>query len=126
MRNIAQALAAVDESIRAAEREFARKPGSVGLVAVSKSHPAEAVLAAAAAGQKDFGENYVQESLPKIRASASPGLSWHFIGPIQSNKTREIAAHFQWVHSVDRLKIARRLDEGRPEGEPPLNVCIQV
>jgi pyridoxal phosphate enzyme (YggS family) len=96
------------------------------LIAVSKTHPAEMVRAAAAAGQRDFGENYVQEALAKIDALSDLPLVWHFIGPIQSNKTRAIAESFHWVHSVDREKIAVRLSEARPAHLPPLNVCIEV
>ncbi len=96
------------------------------LIAVSKTHPAEMVRAAAAAGQRDFGENYVQEALAKIAALSDLPLTWHFIGPIQSNKTRAIAESFHWVHSLDREKIAVRLSEARPAHLPPLNVCIEV
>ena len=111
----------------AAACEAAGKPqSSVRLVAVSKTFPAENVRAAAVAGQRDFGENYLQEALAKMQALADLPLVWHFIGPIQSNKTRAIAQAFQWVHSVDREKIAARLSEARPEHLPPLNVCIEV
>lgn len=104
-----------------------RNPAHVGLVAVSKTQPAEAVEAAYRAGQRRFGENYLQEALDKQAALADlADLEWHFIGPIQSNKTRAIAEHFQWVHSVDREKIARRLSEQRPASLPPLQVCLQV
>ena len=96
------------------------------LVAVSKTHPPEAIRAAAAAGQRDFGENYVQEAQAKMQALADLPLAWHFIGPIQSNKTRAIAETFQWVHSVDREKVAARLSDARPANLPPLNVCIEV
>ena len=116
----------VSQRIRAAALVANRSPASVRLLAVSKTRPAEALLAAFAAGQCDFGESYVQEALAKIRALAGHPLVWHFIGPIQSNKTREIAAHFHWVHSIDREKVARRLNEQRPAELPPLNVCIQV
>jgi hypothetical protein len=95
-------------------------------VAVSKTFPAEAVRAAAGCGQRHFGENYVQEARVKQDQLARADLVWHFIGPIQSNKTRDIAAHFDWVHGIEREKIARRLSEQRPAGMPPLNVCIQV
>jgi len=98
----------------------------VTLVAVSKTHPPEAIRAAAAAGQRDFGENYVQEAQAKMQALADLPLAWHFIGPIQSNKTRAIAETFQWVHSVDREKVAARLSDARPANLPPLNVCIEV
>ena len=105
-----------------------RDPASVRLLAVSKTFPAEALRAAHAAGQRAFGENYVQEGLGKIEALADlrADLEWHCIGPLQSNKTRPVAEQFDWVHSIDRLKIAERLDEQRPEGMAPLQVCLQV
>lgn len=103
-----------------------RDPASVRLVAVSKTFPAWAIRAAADAGQRDFGENYLQEAVDKIELLADPALIWHFIGPIQSNKTRPIAQHFQWAHSVERLKIARRLSEQRDAHLPPLEVCLQI
>lgn len=96
------------------------------LLAVSKTRPPEDIRAAYAAGLRDFGESYLQEAVGKIARLSDLPLTWHFIGPIQSNKTRLIAEHFQWVHSVDREKIARRLSEQRPEGLPPLQVCLQV
>jgi pyridoxal phosphate enzyme (YggS family) len=98
----------------------------VQLLAVSKNFDAETVQLAIAAGLTDFGENYLQEGLAKIAALPRPNLRWHFIGPIQSNKTRSLAEQFDWVHSVDRLKIAQRLSEQRPTELPPLNVCVQV
>lgn len=108
-----------------------RDPDSVGLLAVSKTFGADAVLEAVAAGQRAFGENYIQEGVDKIAAvrAALPGglaLQWHCIGPIQSNKTRPVAEHFDWVHTVDRSKIAERLSAQRPEHLPPLHICIQV
>jgi pyridoxal phosphate enzyme (YggS family) len=104
-----------------------RQPHSVQLMAVSKTFPADQVAAVAALGQRDFGENYVQEGVDKITALQSvAGLVWHCIGPLQSNKTRLVAEHFDWVHSVDRLKIAQRLSEQRPAHLPPLQVCLQV
>ena len=103
-----------------------RDPGSVNLLAVSKKQPLEAVLEAADAGQRDFGENFVQEGLEKIAGSRGKGLTWHFIGHLQSNKTRSVAEHFDWVHTVDRLKIARRLSEQRPADRAPLEICVQV
>lgn len=106
--------------------EFGRDPESVRLVAVSKKQPVSAVLEAAAAGQRDFGENLVQEGLEKIRAAGRDDLIWHFIGHLQSNKTRPVAEHFDWVHTIDREKTARRLSEQRPDDKAPLNVCIQV
>ena len=111
-----------------AELESGRQPGSVALLAVSKGFPAEAIHAAAQNGQRRFGENYLQESVAKIKDPRLQGLrlEWHFIGPIQSNKTPAIAEHFDWVHSVDRLNIAERLSRQRPVDLPPLNICLQV
>lgn len=103
-----------------------RDPAEVTLLAVSKTFGAEAVEAAYAAGQTAFGENYIQEAVQKITQLRHLPLQWHCIGPIQSNKTRLVAEHFDWVHTVDRLKIAERLSEQRPPGLPPLQVCIQV
>lgn len=103
-----------------------RPPQSVQLLAVSKNFDAATVQLAVAAGLTDFGENYLQEGLAKIAALPRQNLRWHFIGPIQSNKTRDIAEHFDWVHSIDRLKIAQRLSDQRPANLPPLNVCVQV
>lgn len=122
----AQRLQAVRERLRAAEQRFGRDTGSVQLLAVSKTQPVAAIRAALAAGQHAFGENYLQEALEKQRALADAPAEWHFIGALQSNKTRDVATHFDWCHTVDRLKIARRLSQQRPEGRPPLNVCIQV
>lgn len=96
------------------------------LVAVSKKHPPQAVLAAASAGQRHFGENYVQEGVDKILSLDHPYLIWHFIGPLQSNKTKDVATHFDWVQSIEREKIARRLNDQRPPGLQPLNVLLQV
>ncbi|MCP5143259.1 MAG: YggS family pyridoxal phosphate-dependent enzyme [Gammaproteobacteria bacterium] len=110
--------------IRAAEIRFGRKPGSVELLAVSKTHGVDAIAAARAAGIRAFGENYLQEALPKV--AALPDLQWHFIGPVQSNKTRPIAERFAWVHTVERLKTAQRLSAQRPPELPPLNICIEV
>jgi hypothetical protein len=126
MSTIAENIAKVRERIREAAQASQRDFASVGLLAVSKTKPAAAVRAAHAAGQRDFGENYLQEALAKQRELADLDLVWHFIGPIQSNKTRPIAEHFDWVHSVDRLKIAQRLSEQRPVHLPPLNICLQV
>jgi len=127
---IAVRIAVASERIAAACSRAGREPGSVTLVAVSKTHPAQAVREAIAAGQRHFGENYVQESVGKIAEIAGndpvEGLIWHFIGPIQSNKTRPIAQHFHWVHTVDREKVARRLSEQRDARLPPLEVCIEV
>lgn len=112
--------------IRHAEQRFHRPPGSVTLLAVSKGQSAALIAAVAAAGQIHFGESYLQEALLKLEALRQLALEWHFIGPIQTNKTRGIATHFSWVHSVDRLKIAQRLSEQRPTQLPPLNICLEV
>ncbi len=124
--SIADNLARVNERIRLAEQRYQRPIGSVHLLAVSKTRTPEEILTAAASGQRHFGENYLQEALGKITQLAEHDLCWHFIGPIQSNKTRAIASHFHWVHSVDRLKVARRLSAQRPSGLPPLNICLQI
>jgi pyridoxal phosphate enzyme (YggS family) len=126
MASIAENIFRVGQQIAEAAQACGRAPEAVTLLAVSKTQSAATVREAYAAGQRDFGENYVQEALDKIGALPLPGLVWHFIGPLQSNKTRDIASHFDWVHSVDRLKIATRLNEQRPAGMAPLNVCIQV
>jgi len=143
-RSLAERLAGVRARIADACRQAGRAPSTVSLLAVSKTFGAEQVLALAALGQSAFGENYVQEATAKMdacrdgrpdaapgrraspEASVEPPLEWHFIGPIQSNKTRTIAERFDWVHSVDREKIAARLGEQRPEGLPPLQCCVQV
>ncbi|HZW23012.1 YggS family pyridoxal phosphate-dependent enzyme [Noviherbaspirillum sp.] len=130
MSPISYNLQAVQERIDAAARAALRDPQGVRLLAVSKTFGPDAVIDAAGAGQRAFGENYLQEAVDKMAAvrDARPDLSleWHFIGPIQSNKTRPIAEHFDWVHSVDREKIAHRLSEQRPDSLPPLNICLQV
>lgn len=126
MSTIADNIANVREQIREAAQAAERSPQSVHLLAVSKTKPASAIRAAHACGQRDFGENYLQEALDKQAELADLDLCWHFIGPIQSNKTRPIAEHFAWVHSVDRLKIAQRLSDQRPAHLPPLNICLQV
>ena len=123
---IAENLAHVQAQIEAARLAAGRTPGSVRLLAVSKTWGPDAVRLAHAAGQTAFGENYIQEAVDKITALHGLPLQWHCIGPIQSNKTRLVAEHFDWVHSIDRLKIAQRLSEQRPENLPPLQVCIQV
>jgi hypothetical protein len=112
--------------VRAAEQRFQRPPGSVRLLAASKTQPAAVVAALAAAGQSCFGENHLREALDKMAELAALNLEWHFIGPIQANKTRGIAERFAWVHSVDRLKIAERLSAQRPDRLSPLNVCLEV
>ncbi|MDO8069575.1 YggS family pyridoxal phosphate-dependent enzyme [Janthinobacterium sp. SUN206] len=130
MSTIEQNLQAVRDSIAQAAADARRAPGDVTLLAVSKTFGADAVLAAMRAGQAAFGENYLQEALDKINAiklALPQGAPvWHFIGPIQSNKTRPIAEHFDWVHTVEREKIAARLSEQRPAGLPYLNICLQV
>jgi pyridoxal phosphate enzyme (YggS family) len=133
MSTIAANLQAVEATITAAVEAAGRPRSTVQLLAVSKTFPAEAVLEAMAAGQRAFGENYLQEGVEKIaavaRAQPTPEgepVEWHFIGPIQSNKTRPIATGFAWVHTVERLKIAQRLSEQRPPEMGPLNVCLQV
>ncbi|WP_045224303.1 YggS family pyridoxal phosphate-dependent enzyme [Methyloterricola oryzae] len=126
MTSISERLAATRARLAAAEAAAGRAAGTVGLIAVSKTHPASAIREAYGLGQRDFGENYLQEALSKQEQLQDLGITWHFIGPIQSNKTRPLASHFAWVHSLDRLKIAQRLSEQRPEELPPLNVCIQV
>jgi pyridoxal phosphate enzyme (YggS family) len=124
--HIADNIAQVRGQMAAAGQATGRAPGSVQLLAVSKTWGADAVRQAHAAGQIDFGENYIQEAVDKITALRDLPLVWHCIGPIQSNKTRLVAEHFDWVHSIDRLKIAQRLSEQRPEHLPSLQVCIQV
>ncbi|HSI96310.1 MAG TPA: YggS family pyridoxal phosphate-dependent enzyme [Methylophilaceae bacterium] len=126
MTSISERLQAVKSRLRQAETEDGRAPESVALIAVSKTQPADAIREAHAAGQRAFGENYLQEALEKMAALADLLLEWHFIGPIQSNKTRPIAENFTWVHGIDRLKIAQRLSDARPTGLPPLNICIEV
>ena len=122
--NLHQVRSRIATACAAADRD----PAGVQLLAVSKTFPADAVREALAAGQTGFGENYVQEGVAKIEALADlrAQLVWHCIGPLQSNKTRVVAEHFDWVHSIDRLKIAERLSQQRPDGLPPLQVCLQV
>ena len=126
MSTIADNLSALAERIDSAARAVGRDPASIQLLAVSKTKPASAIREIHAAGVRDVGENYLQEALTKQGELRDLPLIWHFIGPIQSNKTKAIAEHFDWVHSVDRLKIAQRLSEQRPAGLPPLNICLQV
>ncbi|MCF7533513.1 YggS family pyridoxal phosphate-dependent enzyme [Pseudomonas petrae] len=126
MSTIAENISTLAERIRSAAQAVQRDPASVGLLAVSKTKPASDLREAYDAGLRDFGENYLQEALGKQAELIDLPLIWHFIGPIQSNKTRAIAENFAWVHSVDRLKIAQRLSEQRPPELPPLNICIQV
>lgn len=124
--SLAQNFAAVEARIQAACAAASRPRASVQLLAVSKTKPGSLIAEAAALEQRAFGENYVQEGLGKIAALAALDLEWHHIGPIQSNKTADIAAHFHWAHGVERLKIAQRLSDQRPQGLPPLSICVQV
>lgn len=126
MASIAENISSVRQQIRDAATQYVLAETSVTLLAVSKTHSADKIRQAYDADQRHFGENYVQEGLEKIQALQLDGLVWHFIGPIQSNKTRDIATHFDWVHSVDRAKIAQRLSDHRPNEQGPLNICIQV
>ncbi len=129
MNDIAHNLAQVRDKISGAAARCGRAPEEVTLLAVSKTKPASAIEEAMAAGQRAFGENYVQEGVDKIRyfqQAGVSGLQWHFIGPLQSNKSRLVAEHFDWCHTVDRLKIASRLSEQRPADLAPLNVLIQI
>jgi pyridoxal phosphate enzyme (YggS family) len=128
MTTLEERLAGVRQRIAQACEAAGRDCADVSLLAVSKLQPAQAVREARQAGQRAFGENYVQEALDKMAALADlrPALEWHLIGPLQSNKTRAVAEAFDWVHSVDRLKIAQRLSDQRPPGLPPLNLCLQV
>jgi pyridoxal phosphate enzyme (YggS family) len=126
MMTIAARLHDVRTRIAAAAQCAGRAPSDVALLAVSKTWPAAAVREAAAAGQRAFGENYVQEGVDKVETLRALGLEWHFIGPLQSNKTRAVANAFDWVHGIDRLKIAERLSAQRDVHRPPLNICIQV
>ena len=125
-QNLPENIRRVQERINLSASRCARRVDSVTLLAVTKSQPAEVVRAAALAGLKQFGESYVQEALGKITGLADLALTWHFIGNVQTNKTRLIAENFAWVHSIDRLKIAERLSEQRPHHAPALNVCLQV
>ena len=126
MTTIETQLQTVLDRMAAACRRAGRSATEVGLLAVSKTFPATAVAQAFSAGQRAFGENYIQEGVEKIAALRDLPIEWHCIGPIQSNKTRLVAEHFDWVHTVDRLKIAQRLSEQRPSDKAPLQVCIQV
>ena len=124
--NVATNLHSIRQRIGAAEKLANRDAGSVALLAVSKTKPDSLIRAAWNAGQRAFGENYAQEAEEKARRLADLGIEWHFIGPIQSNKTRGLAQTMAWVHSIDRLKIAQRLSDQRPAHLPPLNLCVQV
>lgn len=124
--NVRRGLAETRTRVASAALRYGRDAASVGLVAISKAQPAGAIRVAAQQGQRDFGENYLQEALPKLTTLADLALTWHYTGQLQSNKTRPIAEHFHWVHTLDRERIAVRLSEQRPHYAPPLNICIQV
>ena len=126
MTTTTQRLNQIRIQISEAELACDRQPGSVLLLAVSKTKPAEDIAAAYQAGQRHFGESYLQEALRKQQQLGAYAITWHFIGPIQSNKTKALATHFDWIHSVDSLKIAKRLSEQRPAHLPPLAICLQV
>jgi pyridoxal phosphate enzyme (YggS family) len=126
MFNLAKNISAVRAEIQGAAQAVDRNANAVMLLAVSKGQPVEAIAAAVAAGVRDFGENQIQEALQKMAALSQERLRWHFIGAVQSNKTRAIAEHFDWLHSLDRLSIAERLARQRPRGMAPLDVCLQV
>lgn len=126
MANVGDRYAQVNARIVQALRAAGRPADAVTLVAVSKTRSAAEVARLHQLGQRVFGESYLQEALPKLDALAGLDLEWHFIGPLQANKTRRVAERFAWVHSVDRLKLAQRLNDQRPPGRPPLNVCLQV
>ena len=130
MNDIASRLLAIKDQIASLTHQAGRAPDDVQLLAVSKTKPIEAIYAAYQAGQRQFGESYVQEAIPKIQLlqtnAGYADIEWHFIGPLQSNKTKPVAEHFDWVHSVDREKIAQRLNEQRPAHLPALNICLQI
>jgi len=126
LTSIAENISEVSLKIRAFEESYRRSAGSVSLLAVSKKHSEDKIRQAAAAGIQNFGENYFQEAEQKIKNLTDLDLSWHFIGSIQANKTRKIAVHFDWVHSIDQERISRRLNDHRPESHPLLNVCVQI
>lgn len=126
MNQIPERLEAVRQRLNAAAERCGRDPRSIQLLAVSKTKPVEAIRSAVQAGQRAFGENYLQDALPKIAALAGMALEWHFIGRLQSNKTAEISAHFDWVHGLETLKHAKRLSAQRPADREPLQACLQV
>lgn len=126
MPNIENNITLVTARVNQAAIAAGRSPDEILLLAVSKTRSAEDIRSAINAGIRQFGENYLQEAIEKIAQLAAENVQWHFIGPIQSNKTRLVAENFSWAHSVDRLKIAQRLSEQRPSGLPPLNICLQV
>ena len=126
MIRVTENLRVIRDLLAKASNDAGRSAASVKLLAVSKKQPVSAVLAAAEAGQRHFGENFVQEGLEKIAAAGRNDLIWHFIGHLQANKTKAVAGHFAWVHTIDRLKTAARLSKQRPEGMDDLNICLQV
>lgn len=126
MNNIEKNLAGIHQQIERAALDYNRRSGDITLLAVSKKKPAADIRLAYQSGQTDFGENYLQEAQSKMAELTDLDIVWHFIGPIQSNKTKSLATSFDWVHCVDRLKIAQRLNDQRPESMSPLNICIQV
>ena len=126
MIGVTENLRKIRDLLHFAAIEASRDPADVRLLAVSKKQPLEKIREAYAAGQREFGENFVQEGVEKIAAMDKDDITWHFIGHLQSNKTRVVAENFDWVHTIDKLKTARRLSEQRPDGLPPLNVCLQV
>ncbi len=126
MSNIQENLLHLLQSIRTLEQKYHRPPHSVSLIAISKDQPLEKLQQAISAGQRLFGENYLQEALPKMAALPQSDLEWHFTGSIQSNKTRQIAENFAWAHTVDSPKIAQRLNDQRPADLPPLQICLQA
>ncbi len=126
MIGVTKNLALISDLLHKSAIEANREPADVRLLAVSKKQPLSKIREAAAAGQRDFGENFVQEGVEKVEELTQLGLTWHFIGHLQSNKTRVVAEYFDWVHTIDKLKTARRLSEQRPDDLPPLNVCLQV
>lgn len=126
MMDIEKNLAGIKKRISAYEIKYQREPHSVDLLAASKGQPIEKMLAAYEAGQTQFGENYLQEAMSKMSLLADKNIVWHFIGAIQSNKTRKIAEHFSWAHCVTSMKIAKRLQDQRPDHLPPLNICIEI
>lgn len=126
MIGVTENLKLIRDLLASAATEAGREPGTVQLLAVSKKQPLAKILAAADLGQRDFGENFVQEGLDKISQTGHLDLTWHFIGHLQNNKTRAVAENFDWVHTIDKLKTARRLSEQRPNGLDPLNICLQV
>ena len=124
--SVGERLAHLRRRMRAAERRYGRPPGSARLLAVGKAHPPAAVRAVAGLGVADFGENHLQPALAKMAALSDLDVSWHFIGAIQRRKARDVARHFDWVHSLDRVEVAERLDRARPAGRAPLPVCVQI